>query len=248
MFWRPGRRLLGIAAVLLVLNPGQTPVAAQSAPPGKPIRLWHAAVAVGLLAGTALLDQPTERWVQRHRSDGADDAAAVFRHMGQPEVFATVGLGTLAAGLITGNDDLARAGGRISTSILLAGAITEGGKLTLGRARPNHSPNDAFRFHPFSGDASFPSGHTTVAFALAASVSDEVHRPWATVLLYSAAVGTGWSRMNDDKHWLSDVVAGAGIGIVSAKLVNGHWRIFNLHPPSVLLGPGGAGLRWSESF
>lgn len=248
MSWRPGPKLLAAWVALLSILPRPIPVAAQTPLPGRPIRLWHAALAAGLLIGTAALDQSTERWAQRHRSGGADDAAAVFRHMGQPEVFATVGLGTLAAGLLTGNDDLARAGGRISTSILLAGALTEGGKLTVGRSRPNHSPNDAFSFHPFSGDASFPSGHTTVAFALAASVADEIHRPVVTVLLYTAAVGTGWSRINDNKHWLSDVVTGAGIGIVSAKLVNGHWRLFRLRPPAILLGPGGAGLRWSHSF
>ena len=118
----------------------------------------------------------------------------------------------------------------------------------LGSSRPIYARHDAFSFQPCSGDAAFPSGHTTVAFALAASVADEIHQPVVTVLLYSAAAGTGWSRINDNKHWLSDVVTGAGIGIVSAKLVNGHWRLFHLRPPAILLGPGSAGLRWSQSF
>jgi membrane-associated phospholipid phosphatase len=164
--------------------------------------------------------------------------------MGQVEVFGTVGLGTLVTGVLAGNGKLARAGGRISAALLLAGAVSGGGKLALGRERPDQGPS-AFRFHPFSRlDTSLPSGHTTMAFALAASIADEVRRPWATVLLYSAATGTGWSRINDNRHWLSDVVAGALVGVTSAKLVNGHWRIGRLRPPSIIREPGRLGFAW----
>ena len=93
-----------------------------------------------------------------------------------------------------------------------------------------------------------PSGHTTVAFALATALADDIHRPWATVGLYTLAAGVGWSRINDNRHWLSDVAGGAILGITSAKLVNGHWRIFGLRPPSVLLGPSNAGLAWQVKF
>ena len=76
-----------------------------------------------------------------------------------------------------------------------------------------------------------PSGHAAMSFALATSLADEIHRPWATVGLYGMATAVGWSRINDNRHWLSDVAAGALIGITSSKLVTGRWRIFGLHPP-----------------
>ena len=60
-----------------------------------------------------------------------------------------------------------------------------------------------------------------MAFALAASVSNEVHFWPAQVGLYGAATLTGWSRINDNKHWLSDVLGGAAVGITSA---NDHGR------------------------
>ena len=45
--------------------------------------------------------------------------------------------------------------------------------------------------------------------------------------------------MNDNKHWLTDVVAGAAIGISSAKMMNGHWRVFGVGAPHfLLLEPG----------
>jgi membrane-associated phospholipid phosphatase len=62
------------------------------------------------------------------------------------------------------------------------------------------------------------------------------------------AAGVGWSRVNDNRHWLSDVAAGAVLGIASAKVVNGRWRIFNLRPPNVVVGLRQATLNWRVAF
>lgn len=53
---------------------------------------------------------------------------------------------------------------------------------------------------------------------------------------------TAWSRINDNRHWLSDVVAGAIIGITSSKLMNGKWRVLGVSGPRVLLDRETAGL------
>jgi len=87
-----------------------------------------------------------------------------------------------------------------------------------------------------------------MAFALATALSDDIHRTWASVGLYTMATGVAWSRLNDNRHWLSDVAAGAVVGVTSAKLVNGHWRIFNLRPPEFLLSPASATVAWELSF
>jgi membrane-associated phospholipid phosphatase len=123
----------------------------------------------------------------------------------------------------------------------------QAGKLLFGRPRPEESL-DADGYSPFSGQAAMPSGHSAVAFALATSLSDEIHRPWATVALYGMATATAWSRVNDNRHWLSDVTAGALVGITSAKLASGRWRVFGLRPPSFLVEPGRAGLMWRGEF
>jgi hypothetical protein len=204
-------------------------------------RWYHAGITLGAIALASALDETVRDQVQRHRSGGKDDVAAVFRRMGQAEVFGTIGLGTMTVGLLSGNPRIRRAGQRISGGLLLAGTLGVITKEVVGRRRPGLT-NGAFAFKPFSGRDAWPSGHTTMAFALAASVSDELHSTPATIGLYSAAALTGWSRVNDNRHWLSDVLAGAALGITSAKLMNGHWRVFGIGAPKFVLEPDAVGL------
>ncbi len=74
----------------------------------------------------------------------------------------------------------------------------------------------------FSDTYSFPSGHTATAFASAELLRQEYQdvSPWYGVAGYGIAVLTGYLRMYNNKHWLGDVVAGAGVGIISAQLAN----------------------------
>ena len=71
-----------------------------------------------------------------------------------------------------------------------------------------------------SNRLSFPSGHTACAFVSAEFLRQEYKdlSPWYGIAGYAAAAGTGFLRMYNNKHWLSDVVAGAGIGIMSTRL------------------------------
>jgi hypothetical protein len=66
---------------------------------------------------------------------------------------------------------------------------------------------------------SFPSGHTTSAFLSAEFLNQEYgfRSPWYSVAGYTLAAGTGAMRMYNNKHWFGDVLAGAGIGILSTK-------------------------------
>ena len=74
-----------------------------------------------------------------------------------------------------------------------------------------------------SGFNSFPSGHTTTAFAAAEFLRQEYKdvSPWYGIAGYTVAATTGILRLYNNKHWVSDVVAGAGFGILSTKLA--YW-------------------------
>jgi membrane-associated phospholipid phosphatase len=114
-------------------------------------------------------------------------------------------------------------------SYLVAGAMESLLKVLTGRQRPNyledgHSESRPL-FHgpfyfPLRTSTSFPSGHTTAAFAAATVYAQEYRdRPWVPILSYSAASLIGLSRITENKHWISDVFAGAALGYVTGLQV-----------------------------
>ena len=211
------------------------------------IKWYHAVAVFGAVGASMALDETIQRYSQKHRSSVSDDVSTVFRQPGEPLFYAGISAGTFGVGVIARNADIRRAGGRMMASVALAGIVMAGGKRLIGRSRPNEDAG-AFVFHPFTSlsdsagiqtRGSMPSGHTAAAFALATTVATDVDNPIVDALVYTFAAGTGFSRISDNRHWLSDVLAGAAIGITSAKLVSGQWRIFNLRPPGILLTPTG---------
>lgn len=66
---------------------------------------------------------------------------------------------------------------------------------------------------------SFPSGHTATAFMGAEFLRREYWdvSPWFGVAGYAVAAATGFCRMYNNRHWLTDVIAGAGVGILSVQ-------------------------------
>lgn len=67
---------------------------------------------------------------------------------------------------------------------------------------------------------SFPSGHTAQAFCGATIFCDEFarHKFWLTATIYGGASAVGVLRVLNNRHWAGDVLAGAGFGILSAKI------------------------------
>jgi PAP2 superfamily len=107
-----------------------------------------------------------------------------------------------------------------SYSMIEAGIFSsitvEGLRFAAERARPNEdlSAND-WR----AGGSSFPSLHASAAFAIGtvfAESGDDEYRWLRRFIGYGMAVTTGYLRLHDNAHWLSDVVAGAAVGVASA--------------------------------
>ena len=110
---------------------------------------------------------------------------------------------------------------RALKSPLVGGAAAIVIKSMIGRERPSSSPDSPFDFSPFKfKDQSFPSGHAAVAFALATSFAREIEGQWDDAAFFTLASLTAYARMHDDKHWASDVVFGAGVGILSARFIH----------------------------
>lgn len=119
--------------------------------------------------------------------------------------------GAAAVGALTeGSRGLGRAGAVLG-GILAGSMANEGVNLAVGRSRPLEGEG-AFDFRPFTGHASFPSGHTAFVFSAAGGI-DAVTEGWVpAAAAYGVATLTGLSRIYHDKHWLTDVAAGAAVG------------------------------------
>ncbi len=100
----------------------------------------------------------------------------------------------------------------LGTSLLISSAVVLPTKHLVKEERPDGSNN-----------LSFPSGHTTTAFTTAHFMFREYQDEniWLSLTGYPIAVFTGVYRIFNDKHWVGDVVAGAGIGILSAEVA--YW-------------------------
>ncbi|MCW3070502.1 MAG: hypothetical protein JWO44_392 [Bacteroidetes bacterium] len=123
----------------------------------------------------------------------------------------------LATGFIKHDSAIKNKGLYITGSLLLAAGISTGLKYSVGRTRPYVS-------YPFiekatsGGSPSFPSGHTSDAFATATSVSLAFPKWYVAVPSYLWACSVGYSRMHLGVHYPSDVLGGALIGAGSAFL------------------------------
>lgn len=95
-----------------------------------------------------------------------------------------------------------------ATAYLLTGLSVYGVKTLTKVKRPDGSTRN-----------SFPSGHTATAFAGAEILRREYWdvSPWIGVAGYAVAAATGFLRMYNNRHWLIDVVAGAGFGLLCAQ-------------------------------
>ena len=106
-----------------------------------------------------------------------------------------------------GNDRFRRFSHDLAQASALNGLITFGFKHTVGRTRPNGS-----------NTLSFPSGHSSAAFA-AATIVDHHYGRMASVAAYATASFVAASRLDANKHFLSDTVAGAALGYIVGHTV-----------------------------
>ena len=105
--------------------------------------------------------------------------------------------------------------GRQTLLLVSAGALTSAMVWPTKKLTNIDRPND----EPYA----FPSGHTAYAFTIATFMDKEFRHksPWVSVASYGIAGATGVLRVLNDAHWMADVLAGAGVGILSVNTV--YW-------------------------
>lgn len=202
------------------------------------VGVWVAAMAVGFW-----LDAPVAHWAHRLAADRDHPANHLFKMGGDWRFTLAVALA-----LVTWHRDSWRAAGLLALSGLMGGLFYTMFKWIAGRQRPVVLI-DPLAFRPFINgwrgfldepNMSFPSGHTCLAFATAATLGICIPRwRWA---FYPFAAVVAIERVAENAHYVTDVIAGAGVGVASAYLA--YWLGERLTRQRV--APGGFPIDASE--
>ena len=188
---------------------------------------------LGVGGGLALASHPFDHGVNRRLTN--NHTAETFFKPG-----AVMGeLGTLLGGAaavygigrLKDEPKVSHVGMDLIRSLAISEGITQTLKYTTRRERPDHSSRN-----------SFPSGHAADTFAFATAL--ERHLGWrGAVPGYAFASYVALSRMPANRHWLSDAVFGAAVGVVAGRTVTVHGRAY---PVAVSYVPGGAALMFTR--
>ncbi len=183
---------------------------------------WLKAGAVlGVTGGLIALDNDIQERVQDNRTAATDDLARVFEPFGNVLYSVPALAGFYAYGHFAENERAARAALLSLESFAITGLFTQVLKAATGRPRPNSGRSSTDWEGPgFDGNVSFPSNHTSTAFAIATVFAD-VYKDNAFVppIAYGIAGLTAYSRLNDDEHWASDVFLGGALGYFISRTI-----------------------------
>jgi membrane-associated phospholipid phosphatase len=201
--------------------------------------------------GVALVEESIQKKALNLRNH-YPDLRAVSKYVtnfgGLYEAYILAGLG--AYGFVFKNEKMQTTTLLATQSYITGAAVESALKFLTGRQRPYFIDSTKVEVEPtFHGpfyktpkdaqgkrtNSSFPSGHTTVAFAAATVFAMEYkNKPLVGILSYSAASLIGLSRITENKHWATDVLTGAAIGYLTGRLVvNNYHRYAKLRAPQL---------------
>lgn len=212
-----------------------------SATPSAPEWLKATAVVSGVVLASALTDKPVDRFVKKHQNSTS------FRNwdkLGKAMPFALVGAAGAAFAL--GDDRMQNTGLISMQSVAAATGLALVGKYAVGRARPNEErgPWTSVGEGRKRSDASFPSGHSAIAFAAVTPFAKEYDAPW----LYSVAAVGSAGRVFGRKHWVSDTVAGGIVGYAMGSWLWHAQRDQSKSGLSINPGPKEISVTWQGKY
>ena len=202
---------------------GRDSVALVTAPVHWGKRDWEKAAGAGLvLGGLMFADEDIDRYAQKHRTHFTDRVAGATTDLGGQYGFHASGA-MLVAGILFNHENLRDTGREAIESGIFATLLDKYViKRAFGRERPFESNGETV-FVPGSSHDSFPSGHSTQAFAVASVVAARSKGWIIPSLAYVAATVVALDRVNSHVHFASDVVAGAFLGTAVGRfLVHRH--------------------------
>jgi membrane-associated phospholipid phosphatase len=176
------------------------------------------------------LDEYTRKMSKYNRGDFTNTISNTFNNFGGYYCDYVIG-GFYLAGLVFKSETAKMVAlDCLAATFITNEIVTPGLKNAFGRQRPYYN-SGIYRFEPFSGHDSFPSGHTAIAFVNASVIASHYRQRWVKILVYGVASAVAFARINYDVHFLSDVVAGAVIGISIGRGVVHLNKDLRMTPP-----------------
>ena len=152
-------------------------------------------------------------------------------------------IGLYTAGLLTGEDEIRRTGRLLIESLFISGSTALLLRVITGRPRPYMNEGSAFKWFETDLDyQSFPSGHTTVVFAVSTVLAERIDNGWARAGFYSLAAVAALERSSSSDHWFSDVILGGILGYGSAMFVLHQEDLITGLPADISFYPSVSGL------
>jgi membrane-associated phospholipid phosphatase len=178
---------------------------------------------VGLTALATLADKEVKRFSQKKRSNFANSLFNIDKYYRLDYAAGSMIL-LYGYGLIDENNKVRKLAVKLVEATALASSITLISKITIGRARPflNKDVYYTNSLNIKDDYNSFPSEHTTLAFAYSTVMANEIDNVFWKVGWYSAASLVGYARIYHNQHWFSDVLMGAAIGYFSGEFVSSY--------------------------
>ncbi len=199
---------------------------------------------VAVLGGAYLADERIHKFFKGHTSDATDDLAAIGYRLGDTKTIVAGAAAGYAVGYMLDDLRMRETALLVLQSWALSAGASEGLKRLIARERPGTTDtHDDFDFLG-GNEKSLPSGHAANAFSAAAVIAEQYDDTvWVAPVAYGLAGLVAWSRLNDNAHWASDVVLGAGLGYAVGKVV-AHFSPFREQSgvtamPLPVSGPGG---------
>jgi membrane-associated phospholipid phosphatase len=197
------------------------------------------ALAGGAVLASALLDKPADRFVKNHA------ASTVLHKWGNAgKAMPVVLVGAAGAALAFGDERLQNIGLISLQAVAASVAVSYGAKYVVGRSRPGEEQGPWRQVSGKRSDASFPSGHSAVAFAAVTPFAQEYDAPW----LYGVAALSAAGRVADRQHWVSDVVAGSVVGYVMGSWLWQSQRDQRRSSFSIQPGPKQISVAWQTTY
>ncbi|MBE0460808.1 MAG: phosphatase PAP2 family protein [Candidatus Aminicenantes bacterium] len=170
----------------------------------------------------AIFDKDINHTFIENRSNESEDISHFVSNIGHGAFLGSFIASLYASGEIFQNHSLRKTALLSLESWMISGAIVTTMKFLIGRQRPKENEM-AFFFKPLSFKSSlhsFPSGHASSVFAVAAVVAGQSDKFYVDLVSYTLASLVAISRVHDSKHWASDVFIGSAIGYFIGKKIS----------------------------